>query len=68
MTFTALDGPQHTAADAYQHAADLAAAIAEKATHALGDGIPRWVRAEYVDHLAAELAECAERARRDGAA
>ena len=53
---------QQTAADAYRHAAQLAAALAAKARYGFTQG-PAWVRAEYVDALAAQLTACAEQAR-----
>ncbi len=65
MTHT--DQAQETAADAYRHAAAMAAALADKARYGFTHG-PAWVRAEYVQNLADQLAKCAERARRDGAA
>lgn len=68
MTFTAEDGPQDTAAAAYRHGADLAAAIAAKSRNqqlTAGSG-PVFVRVEYVEHLAAGLAARAEEAKRRG--
>ena len=58
---TASDGPQDTPALAYLHAAELASAVAASAirTSPLG---PAWVRAERVEHLAAELAAQAKEA------
>lgn len=62
MTFTGEDGPQHTAADAYQHGADLTAALATRVREYAPAQFP-WVRVEYVEHLAAGLAARAEEAR-----
>jgi hypothetical protein len=52
-----------TAADAYGHAADLAAAISAVPSAADGPRGPRFVRYEYVTSLAAELRALAEQAR-----
>lgn len=55
-----LDGPQATAADAYRHAADMAAAIAARARRRWPLEPLVYVRVEEVEHLAAGLAARAE--------
>ena len=61
---TNADGPQRTPADAYRHAAHLAADLAGVTRNrqlTAGTG-PVFVRVERVEHLAAVLEEEADRA------
>ena len=53
-------GAETTAAAAYQHAADMAAALRTKAKEA---GPYEWIRVEYIEHLADELAALAKETR-----
>ena len=56
---------QDTAADAYRHAAAMAAALAAKARYGFTHG-PAWVRAEYVQNLADQLSALANHRLDDG--